>query len=203
MLPADPASRAGSTPEASGDSSSGTFGKDIEPLRSKSPAMIMRIINSLFILCIITCPLRAEDELTASQVARHLGIYHYRISQDKLPSFYTLSLRRIHDGQLVGPELLGGGFKNNGDLVICARKTEKGIQLSADDDTMIMAATMTETPANPVFLDRCRFSELGIPFLIIAAQEVSENGFLGHFTFPKDYTTAKDGFALTIIKDEN
>ena len=29
MLPADPAARAGSTPEASGDSSSGTFGKDM------------------------------------------------------------------------------------------------------------------------------------------------------------------------------
>jgi len=31
MLPADPASRAGSTPEASGDSSSGTFGEDMKP----------------------------------------------------------------------------------------------------------------------------------------------------------------------------
>jgi len=163
----------------------------------------MRLIVPLFTLCIIACPLRAEDKITASEVARHLGIYHWRIPQDKLPSFYTLSLRRIHDGRLVGPELLGGGFKNNGDLVICARKTEKGIQLSADDDTMIMAATITETPANPVFLDRCRFSELGIPFLVIAAQEVSKNGFYGHFAFPKDYTTAKDGFALTVSKNEN
>lgn len=165
--------------------------------------MLMRIISSLFILCIIACPLRAEDEITASQVARHLGIHHYRIPQDKLPSFYTLSLRRIHDGQLVGPELLGGGFKNNGDLVICARNTEKGIQLSADDGTMILAATITEIPANPVFLDDCRFNELGVPFLLVADREASKNGFYRQFVFPKDYTTAKDGFALTVSKDEN
>jgi hypothetical protein len=134
-------------------------------------------------------------------LARHLGVYHWRIPHDKLPPYYTLSLRRIQDGRLVGSELIGGGFKNNGDLVICARETEKGIQLSADDDTMILATTITRIPKYPVFLDRCRFAEQGTPFLLIAAQEPSK--MRQHFAFPEDYTTAKDGFALTITKDEH
>ena len=167
----------------------------------------MRIFLSLCFFLFAAAFLNADDSISSAELARHLGIYSWRIPRDKLPPFYTLSLRRIQDGRLVGPELIGGGFRRNGDLIICARKTEAGIQLSADDHTMIIATSLTEIPGSPVFLDRCNFTDAGIPFLLIAAQTLpktvpSQVSVAGHFACPKDYTEAKDGFAMTISKDE-
>jgi hypothetical protein len=53
MLPADSASRAGSTPEASGDWSSGTFGKNMTTL--------FKTFSTVIAIVCLSGPLRAEE----------------------------------------------------------------------------------------------------------------------------------------------
>ena len=165
--------------------------------------------SAVVLFCLLSTPfafLRADDSITAPELARHLGVYSWRIPRDKLPPYYQVSLQRVQEGHLIGREFLGGGFKNNGDLLICARKADGSIQVSLDDDTMSMCTKVPEIPEFPVFLDHCQFGEVGVPFLLIAAQEVPKAPpgkirVAGHFFVPRDYTKAKDGFAMTITRN--
>jgi len=42
----------------------------------------------------------ATPELTATQLARHLGIYHWQIAKEELPVKYNVRVQEIRDGKL-------------------------------------------------------------------------------------------------------
>lgn len=73
-------------------------------------------------LLLITAPLRASD-ITATELAQHLGVSVWRIPHAKLPKQITVSLHEVRDGKLIK----GGSnasFTLNGttDLVVCSHE---------------------------------------------------------------------------------
>lgn len=57
-------------------------------------------------------------EITAADVARHLGIHFWKFDADKLPDHYSVALRVIKDGRLTDQSIGAFSFPDKGNLII-------------------------------------------------------------------------------------
>jgi len=58
------------------------------------------------------------SEVTAQDVARHLGIYFWKFDAASLPAKYSIALLEIEDGKITDRSIGGFSFPDTGDLVV-------------------------------------------------------------------------------------
>jgi len=143
-----------------------------------------------------------SDPVESSEIARHLGIYTIRIPKSLLPDYYFPDIIEVTDGKLKSlprPEYLGVGFKNDGDLVLCLRETEKGIFISLDDHQMIAHTLLPALgkEGTTYFSEAPSSREISEP-LILCADTTGPDGKILKSAAPKSYKEIRHGYVLLI-----
>jgi hypothetical protein len=92
----------------------------------------------LSVVLALAVPLAAADlpAISAQEIARHLGIYSWRVPRALLPDHYTFAVRRIEKGKL-GDYVGSIGLYAKGDLVICAHEEGGEVIVTADSGEAI------------------------------------------------------------------
>jgi hypothetical protein len=168
---------------------------------------IWRKLSGIVLLVLLLSSANAGDSLTAPELARHLGVYWWKIPKESLPSYYSPKIYKVQDGKITLPqhEYLGVGFKNNGDLTVCFRKTDKGIALSLDDDAMAVNTdlpNLTQTGA-VILRDNVISQNPAEPQILCynRAKEGAISKAAGWSPRPKTYQDITEGYVLVILPD--
>jgi hypothetical protein len=164
----------------------------------------MRII--IIALCALLLPHLAfcsDQEITMTELARHLGISTWRIPADQLPDSFKVTLHHIKNGRLTKDYVLGQ-FKKHGDLLICTRWLSDSASISVDDGNAIFS-TKAALSSRPVFATQNKFQGLGIPLLLCYRDPQAANVDEWHKGATAearslDYSKAASGLALVITK---
>jgi hypothetical protein len=74
-------------------------------------------------LLLITAPVRAAD-VTANELAQHLGVSVWRIPHAQLPKRITVSIREVRDGKLADGGSASWTLDATTDLVVCSHERD-------------------------------------------------------------------------------
>ncbi len=73
-----------------------------------------------------------SPDVSASELATHLGISVWRISADNLPPVYTAWVEIVQDGKVTKDYTARMQFHRKGDLLVMAHNTPQGVAISLD-----------------------------------------------------------------------
>jgi hypothetical protein len=86
------------------------------------------LVCALLLSC--TESITAGHDVSASELARHLKISVWRIQEKNLPPKFTVWIGRVQNGKLTKAYTAGAVFTRDGDLVVLAQKTDRGLAVS-------------------------------------------------------------------------
>lgn len=90
----------------------------------------MKLLCLLVAFCLFTGGALEGAAITASELAQHLGVSVWRISEAKLPKHFMVYFASVENGKL-GPNSSGTGLQRDGDLVICAHEENGKMMITA------------------------------------------------------------------------
>lgn len=182
-----------------------SFGLSLLKLAAPVLPSYRRIITITLSLLFSPLVFSSDQPITTAELARHLGIYAWRIPEAELPDTYKVVLHHLKDGKLTKDYLLGE-FTKHGDLLICARWLAESASVSADDGVAIFSAKAALS-SKPVFAAENKFQGLGIPLLLCyrdpnaAYVDESHKGSVPAVR-SMDYSKAASGLAIVITKSK-
>lgn len=90
---------------------------------------MMKTFTALFLLTCATlaAPARAA-EVTATDVAKHLGIQFWKFEAASLPARYSVALLEVKDGEIAAQRVIGPVlFPDKADMVVAISTTSEGL----------------------------------------------------------------------------
>ncbi|MEA3187290.1 MAG: hypothetical protein QOD99_1120 [Chthoniobacter sp.] len=159
--------------------------------------------TTLTFLCaaLLFClPTKASGpDISASELAQHLGVYAWRIPAKNLPDKFTAWVDLVKDGRITQQYLGRVGFQRKGDLIILMHDTDRGIAIS-----MRCGSLFTSLPNNALQAVACPIKhalsqDAGVGSHILCGDYPTKNGEIRVMEKVKDL---KSGLVLQIVRDE-